>query len=47
MEIRKKSSRSEILDHADRQELLLQNDLQKLRKWREAWYGVMDKAAMP
>ena len=47
MEIRMKSSRSEILDHANHTEHLLQSDLQKLRSWREAWYGVMDTTAMP
>jgi uncharacterized protein (DUF305 family) len=43
MDIRLKSSRSDILDNADRVELFLQERLGKLRLWRKEWYNISEK----
>ncbi|MCX6178734.1 MAG: DUF305 domain-containing protein [Chlorobiales bacterium] len=41
-EIRLKSNRSEVLDNADKVELGLQKDLDKLMMWRKEWYNIPD-----
>jgi len=41
-EIRLKSSRSEVLDNADKVELQLQRNVQMLKKWRVEWYNIPD-----
>lgn len=39
-EIRTKSSRSEILDNADKVEKVLTDGIIMLKKWRQDWYGI-------
>ncbi len=41
-EIRLKSSRSEVLDNADKVEFLLKENLLMLKKWRVEWYNIPD-----
>jgi len=41
-EIRRKSSRNQVLDNADSVELFLRGGLGMLREWRKAWYQVID-----
>jgi uncharacterized protein (DUF305 family) len=42
-EIRLKSSRSEILDNADKVEAFLSGGVNMLRAWRTKWYNVTDQ----
>jgi len=46
-EIRLKSSRSEILDNADSEELLMKHDLSRLIEWRKAWFNLVETNPMP
>lgn len=41
-EIRLKSSRSRILDNADRTEQFFENGIAMLRGWRRQWYNITD-----
>lgn len=46
-EIRLKSSRSEVLDNADKVEQFLTGGIAMLRDWRTKWYGVTEPQPLP
>ena len=46
-EIRLKSSRSEVLDNADKVEQFLTGGIAMLRDWRTKWYGITEPQPLP